>query len=278
MLTIDSQVHSYEKDSPSNRWVGYLPGPEEATGDQMVVAMDEVGVDAALLVSAYSVYGYDPAYALKVYAQHPSRFRLIKPFNPKSDSSYEEVIEWSKKDGVIGARIMLDNDPLTSDGIGLNGILKAGAEANIPINLHCSNALPLFKELAIKHPNTQLVIDHVGITQPKKLPKPENPFANLDAVLDLAQFENVAIKISGSCTLSKEDFPYLDIWPYLHKIFDAFGLERCLWGTDWTRTSPLLTYREGVDSFKLTDQLTDSEKALLMGKNLMKIYNWKYSK
>jgi predicted TIM-barrel fold metal-dependent hydrolase len=244
----------------------------------MVVAMDEVGVDAALLVSAYSVYGYDPAYALKVYAQHPSRFRLIKPFNPKSDSSYEEVIEWSKKDGVIGARIMLDNDPLTSDGIGLNGILKAGAEANIPINLHCSNALPLFKELAIKHPNTQLVIDHVGITQPKKLPKPENPFANLDAVLDLAQFENVAIKISGSCTLSKEDFPYLDIWPYLHKIFDAFGLERCLWGTDWTRTSPLLTYREGVDSFKLTNQLTDSEKALLMGKNLMKIYNWKYSK
>jgi len=278
MLTIDSQVHSYEKDSPSNRWVGYLPGPEEATGDQMVVAMDEVGVDAALLVSAYSVYGYDPAYALKVYAQHPSRFRLIKPFNPKSDSSYEEVIEWSKKDGVIGARIMLDNDPLTSDDIGLNGILKAGAEANIPINLHCSNALPLFKELAIKHPNTQLVIDHVGITQPKKLPKPENPFANLDAVLDLAQFENVAIKISGSCTLSKEDFPYLDIWPYLHKIFDAFGLERCLWGTDWTRTSPLLTYREGVDSFKLTNQLTDSEKALLMGKNLMKIYNWKYSK
>ena len=121
-------------------------------------------------------------------------------------------------------------------------------------------------------------MDHVGITQPKKLPKPENPFANLDAVLELAQFDNVAIKISGACTLSKEDFPYLDIWPYLHKIFDAFGLERCLWGTDWTRTSPLLTYREGVDSFKLTDQLTDSEKALLMGKNLMKIYNWEYSK
>ena len=42
MTIIDSQVHSYEKDSPSNRWVGYLPGPEEATGDQMVVAMDEV--------------------------------------------------------------------------------------------------------------------------------------------------------------------------------------------------------------------------------------------
>ena len=278
MTIIDSQVHSYEKDSPSNRWVGYLPGPEEAKGDQMVVAMDEVEVDAALLVSAYSVYGYDPTYALKVYSDHPSRFRLIKPFNPKSDSSYEEVIEWAKKDGVIGARIMLDNEPLKSDETGLNGILKAGADANIPINLHCSDVLPLFKELAIKHQNTRLVMDHVGITQPKKLPKPENPFANLDAVLDLAQLENVAIKISGACTLSKEDFPYLDIWPYLHKIFDAFGLERCLWGTDWTRTSPLLTYREGVDSFKLTDQLTDSEKALLMGKNLMKIYNWEYSK
>ena len=50
MLTIDSQVHAYERNHPGRPWVGHLHGPSEVTGDQMVAAMDEVGVDGALLV------------------------------------------------------------------------------------------------------------------------------------------------------------------------------------------------------------------------------------
>ena len=45
-LTIDSQVHSYERNSPARPWVGFLQGPEEVTGEQMVAAMDSVGVVA----------------------------------------------------------------------------------------------------------------------------------------------------------------------------------------------------------------------------------------
>ena len=63
MLTpiIDSQVHSYERNRPERPWAGSLDGPAEITGDQMVEAMDAVGVDGALLVSPYSLYGFDPA-------------------------------------------------------------------------------------------------------------------------------------------------------------------------------------------------------------------------
>ena len=47
--TIDSQVHAYERDRPERPWSGFLPGPAEVTGDDMVAAMDAVGVDGALL-------------------------------------------------------------------------------------------------------------------------------------------------------------------------------------------------------------------------------------
>jgi L-fuconolactonase len=64
----------------------------------------------------------------------------------------------------------------------------------------------------------------------------------------------------------------------LRRIFDAFGLDRCMWGTDWTRAVAFLTYKEGVDAFRLTDRLTDSERATLMGGTLQKIYGWAPSK
>jgi hypothetical protein len=47
-----------------------------------------------------------------------------------------------------------------------------------------------------------------------------------------------------------------------------------MWGTDWTRAVNLLTYREGVESFRVTDRLSDSDRATLMGGSLQKIYGW----
>ena len=273
-LTIDSQVHCYERNRPERPWIGYLQGPDEVTGDDMVEAMDAVGVDGALLISPFSMYRYDASYALEVYAKHPTRFGLIRPFDPHSDSIEEEMAEWTGRPGVVGARIMLGAEPFSADHPGINRILAAAGQAGVPVNLMCSTKLPLFGELARLHPNTRMVIDHVGIVQPPEPPAPADAFADLPNVLALAEHENVAIKISGACTLSHENFPYSDIWEPLRRIFNAYGLERCLWGTDWTRATKLLTFEQGVEAFRVTDQLTDSERAVLMGGALSNVYNW----
>ena len=119
-----------------------------------------------------------------------------------------------------------------------------------------------------------MVVDHVGLVQPFEPPPPPEPFADLANVLSLAECDNVAIKISGACTLSHQPFPYPDIWERLSKIFDSFGFDRCMWGTDWTRAVKLLTYEQGVEAFRVTDQLSDSERSALMGGTLAEIYNW----
>jgi predicted TIM-barrel fold metal-dependent hydrolase len=129
-------------------------------------------------------------------------------------------------------------------------------------------------QLAKRNPDTRIVLDHLGIEQPMTPPPPADPWHELPLVLALAENRNVAIKITGACTLSHEKFPYSDIWDPLGRIFDAYGLDRCMWGTDWTRAVNLLTYREGVDSFRVTDRLSDSDRETLMGGSLQKIYGW----
>ena len=119
-----------------------------------------------------------------------------------------------------------------------------------------------------------MVIDHLGLPQPHEPPVPAEPFADLPKLLALAPHENVAVKISGACTLSHEPFPYADIWDPLGRIFDAFSFNRCMWGTDWTRAVRVLTYKQGVESFRVTDRLSESERDALMGSTLQKVYGW----
>ena len=95
MLTIDSQVHAYERDHPGRPWAGVLRGPPEVTGDDMVAAMDAVGVDGALLVSPFSMYRYDASYALEVHAAHPGRFGLIKPVDPTDPGVADTIADWA---------------------------------------------------------------------------------------------------------------------------------------------------------------------------------------
>jgi len=157
---------------------------------------------------------------------------------------------------------------------GLHRVLAAAARHALPVNLMCTGRLEQAAQLAGRHPNTQLVIDHLGLPQPQEPPAPAAPFADLPTLLALAAHANVAVKISGACTLSHAPFPYQDLWDPLARIFDAFGLHRCLWGTDWTRAVKVLTYKEGVEAFRVTDRLSDSDKAALMGESLTRVYNW----
>ena len=275
MTIIDAQVHAYERDHPGRPWVGTLAGPPEVTGSDMVAAMDAVGVDGAVLVSPYSMYRYDASYALQVHAEHPERFCLVKPVDPEDPGVAETVAGWAKTDGAVAVRIMMaygvSRDP---DHAGISRVLRAAAGSGLPVNLLCWGILDQALALARAHPDTRLVIDHLGLKQPFEPPAPPEPFADLPALLALAECKNVVVKITGACTLSRAPYPFADIWDPLARIFDAFGIERCLWGTDWTRAVNLITYEQGVEPFRRTDRLTESERAELMGGTLQRVYDW----
>jgi predicted TIM-barrel fold metal-dependent hydrolase len=279
MLTLDAQVHAYERNHPGRPWIGTLTGPAEVTGDQMVAAMDAVGVDGAILVSPFSMYRYDASYAKGVHAAHPNRFGLVKPVDPTDPALADTIADWAGTDGAVGIRVFLrDNASTDPADPAINQVLALAAQHALPVNLACTGRLDQAGGLASRNPNTRLVIDHLGLPQPQVPPAPAEPFAALPKLLALAAHPNIAVKISGACTLSHEPFPYKDLWDPLCRVFDAFGFDRCMWGTDWTRAVNLLTYGQGVEAFRVTDRLTESERIALMGETLAKIYTWSPSR
>jgi L-fuconolactonase len=245
----------------------------------MVKAMDAVGVDGGLLTSVFAMYRYDASYALAVHAAHPGRFGLVKPVDPNDPKVAETIAEWAAIDGTVAVRIMMNPNVSTDDADpGINRVLSAAARHSLAINLMARGRLEQVGKLAARNPGTTLVVDHLGLYQPFVPPAPPEPWAELPLLLALAPHDNIKVKISGACTLSHQPFPYKDIWDPLGRIFDAFGFDRCMWGTDWTRAVALLTYKEGVEAFRVTDRLSDSDRAALMGGTLQRVYGWAPSK
>jgi L-fuconolactonase len=276
MPVIDAQLHAYERDHPGRPWHAVLAGPPEVTGDTTVAMMDEAKVDGAILISAFTMYRYDASYAVAVRNKHPGRFALIKPVDPANPGVADVIADWKRTPGAVAVRMLLvrgdySEDPADS---GLNRVLKEAARQSVPVNLHIAGRLDQGIELIRRNPDTQIIVDHLGLVQPHHPPVPKEPWAELPKVLTLAKLPNVALKITGACTLSHAPFPYPDIWDPVCRVIGAFGLDRCMWGTDWTRAVNLLTFAQGVEAFRVTNRISEGDKARLMGGTAARIYGW----
>src|SRR5690349_15997597 len=138
MAIIDSQVHCYEANTPKRPWATVPNWPAHVTGDEMVAAMDKVGVDGAIFISAFSMYRYDASYAVEVQRKHPGRFGIVRPLNPDDKAVADVVADWKKTPGAVGVRVMLrkeenrdPNDP------GLDRIAREAVKHDFPLNILC---------------------------------------------------------------------------------------------------------------------------------------------
>jgi len=232
MMILDSQVHAYESNTPKRPWHSVPNWPDHVTGDEMVAAMDRLGVDGAIFISAFSMYRYDASYAVEVQKAHPGRFAIVKPVDPDNPAVGDVIADWKQTPGAVGIRVIMTkeadrepNDP------GFDRILRAALRHDLPVNI---------------------LLGQRGCGHGK----------------------NAVIKVSGACTLSREPYPFPDIWDPLARVFDAWGLERCLWGTDWTRAYAVVNYEQAVEPFLKTARLSESERAMLMGGACAKAYRW----
>jgi predicted TIM-barrel fold metal-dependent hydrolase len=274
-MIIDSQIHAYEANTPKRPWRTVPNWPPSATGDEQVAAMDKLGIDGAIFISAFSMYGYDASYAVEVQRKHPGRFGIVKPVNPDDPAVLETIAEWKRQPGAVGIRVIVLQEPgRNPSDQGLDRVLREAVRHDFPVNILCWGNLERGTAVIDRHPDTRFIIDHLGILQPRTPPAPPQPWADLPKVLELARRKNAVIKVSGACTLSQKPYPFPDLWDPLARLFDAWGFERCLWGTDWTRAFAVVNYERAVEPFRKTDRLSGTERAMLMGGACAKAYGW----
>ena len=177
MPIFDAQVHAYERNHPGRPWVGTLHGPAEVTGDQMVAAMDAVGVDGRCWSRRSACTATTPA--------TPRRStRRIPAGSGWSSRSIRPIPRWpirsptgrrprhGRHPGFL--RDDVSTDPADPD---INRALAAAARHSLPVNLACSGRLEQAGQLAARNPNTRLVIDHLACRNrtSRHLPRSHSP-------------------------------------------------------------------------------------------------------
>src|SRR5712672_4782702 len=109
-VVIDAQVHAYAANTPERPWHSVPNWPAHVTGDEMVAAMNKVGVDGAIFISAFSMYRYDASYAVEVQRAHAGRFAIVKPVDPDDPAVADVIADWKKTPGTVGIRIMMTKE------------------------------------------------------------------------------------------------------------------------------------------------------------------------
>jgi len=216
--------------------VRYAPmGQEVGTAAQFLAVCDAYHIEHALIVGPNSGYGEDNRCLLEVIAGGRGRFKGVAVV--ANDASAEELAGL-RGQGIVGVAVnatywgvehYLGIGPLLRRMEDLGLFLQVQVEGDQLVGL-----LPLIEGSGVR-----LVVDHCG------RPVPEDGVAQpgFAALLALGRAGRAVIKLSGLQKLSRGSYPYQDAWPYLHALVEAFGLERCVWGSDW----PFLRAAERLD-------------------------------
>jgi L-fuconolactonase len=159
MTVIDSQVHAYEANTPKRPWFRAPNWPAHVTGDEMVAAMDKVGVDGAIFISPFSLYQYDGSYAVEVQRAHPNRFALVKPVNPDDPAVADVIADWKKTPGTVGIRIIFTKEANRApDDPGFERILRAAVKHDFPVNVLFWGNVDAGTALVDRYPDTRFII------------------------------------------------------------------------------------------------------------------------
>jgi predicted TIM-barrel fold metal-dependent hydrolase len=271
MSIVDAQVHIWSSGPPTvatHRQVTVF------SMDEVLKDMDEAGVDAAVLHPP----GWDPNgidVAVEAARAHPDRFAILGHFPLDRAESRPLVDHWKDRPGMVGLRFALlqpHQRDWWTDGT-IDWLWPAAERAGLPVALLAGQFLPIVGQVAERHPGLRLLVDHLGGGGGLARSKDAAAFAHLSELVALARYPNVAVKATGAPGYSSEPYPYRNIHPYLHRIYDAFGPQRMFWGTDITRMP--CSWRQCVTMF--TEELpwlTDHDKQLMMGDAVCDWLNW----
>jgi len=281
---IDTQIHVWEPDSAARPWdaafaasrASFIKFGDAITIERALGAMDAVGVRRAY-VTSFHLY-HDISYALEAAERYPDRFAVVPHIELTEAEPKKLFAEYLSRPSIVALRISLmgkgDENIRKLHAGQFNPLLDAVASTGLPLMILASGNLSAIGWITERYPALQVIVDHLGMIQGPNRTPPEDRFSGIEDLLALARFPTVAVKATGVPTLSRQSYPYLDIWTGLRRVIDAFGAERVMWGSDFTRTRPLHTYADAINYLKYSDRLSESERRCLLSTTAEKLLGW----
>jgi predicted TIM-barrel fold metal-dependent hydrolase len=268
-LIVDAQVHVWKAESAV--WLGILglkPRiPEPFTIEMLVPLMDEAGVDRAVIVPP-DWSGYRNDYGLEAAKRYPNRFAVMGRIPLKDPRSAALLPKWKEQPGMLGVRV----EGWSTDG-SADWFWPAAEKAGLPVMFLINGRSAQVVRIAERHPQLTLIVDHMGVTA--DVVKAGKLADAIDQTLLLAKYPNVSVKLSAAPNYSTESYPFRDFLPHIWRLFDAYGPQRCYWGTDITNSFDRATYRQRITHF--TEELpflSEEDKDWIMGRAIVARLDW----
>lgn len=274
-MIVDSQVHLWKANSPDYPWPEGTKAqlPEPFTYERALPLMDAAGIDRAVVVPAS--FNDVNTYALEAAAKHPTRFKIMGRIPIEDPKSAERLPKWKEQPGMLGVRVTFLSPKHVAllSGDNLTWLWSGAEKAKLPVMFFAAGRIGDFAPIAQKYLGLTLIIDHMGVSA--AIAKDGKMAESIGQVVALAKYPNVSVKLSNLPNASLEPYPFKDLHDHIKRVFDAYGPQRCHWGTDVTNGLTRSDWPQRLRHF--TEELkfmSEDDKDWVLGRSILQKLQW----
>jgi len=158
--------------------------------------------------------GDNSEYSLEAAAKYPDLFAVMGRIPIDKPEGRVMVETWKDQPGMLGVRLTFHH-AWDQDWI-KNGVADwfwpAAERLNIPVMMNAPTVLPEVAQVAARHPNLRIIIDHMG-----RLRGMKDETLRLDKTIALAKYPNVHVKLTLISECTSAEYPYKNIQPEVRK-------------------------------------------------------------
>jgi L-fuconolactonase len=272
-MKLDSHQHFWRYDAADYPWIppgtplhrDWLPNDLEAL-------QRPLGLDGSIAVQARQTL--EESRWLLSLSDHDARIKgVIGWVDLRSERVAEDLVDLVRHERFRGVRHVVQSEP--DDSFMTRPEFLRGIKELKPLGLTYDilifpKQLPAALDLVAKYPDQAFVLDHIA--KPLIKDRVMEPWKK--QIRELAQAPTLTCKVSGIATeADQRAWTPDDIRPYLDVIFEAFGPERLMWGSDWPVCLLAGSYER---IFRVIDDyarhLTPAQRDGLFGGNCARFY------
>ena len=268
---VDTHAHIYAPDEaryPPIEDPLRPPGGKGSVADLRAESQAN-GVGRVCAIQTSTFYRFDNGYVRDSARGEISWLAGVCTLDPDDPSSPQALARFVHEDGIRGMRSIPAADG-TLDHPGVRALWEAATDLGIVVNLlidveHAADAARLLR----RFPGLRVVLDHC--LNLRAGPRLE---ATLEAVLRLAAHPHLHAKLTFLPTGSATGYPCEDMHDACLRVIEAFGAERCVWGSDfpcelWT---PRVSYAEHLRIFTDDLPLDVPSRAAILGGTAIRLW------
>ncbi len=273
-MIIDTHLHVWSSDVSRYPVAEGRSLSSDGNVEFLSETMVDAGVDKAVIVQPIH-YMYDNSYVADCLKEFPGKFAAIGLIDQKAPDAADQLERLVKEDGFSGLRIHSSSrvdspsDWTTPDQ---DPIWRRAADLGASFVVHGpADNLPDLEPIIARFPDVPVALDHIGGAPTDEDP----PYPVLSKVLNLAEYPNVYVKLTPQPHKSKMPYPHKDTFPTFQRLYDVYGPQRLMWGTNFPGVMRQTGYKPSLDMFREhMEFLTEADKELLFSKTALKLYSF----